>query len=86
MIIGNKSFWISFLDSAIYHCDHVKISLWYQTNPDHTLSVCSMSFFDRNGSRNQNEIVEVDGQLLGHVTTGNKRDHSKVKGKSRVHR
>ena len=38
----NQVFLDFFLDSAIYQCDHVKNGLFYQTNPDHTLSVCSM--------------------------------------------
>ena len=30
---------------AIPGCDNVKIGLWYQTNPSHSLSVCSLKLF-----------------------------------------
>ena len=35
-------------------------------------------FVIENGPRNQNGVVEVDGQLLDLVSGENKRDHSKV--------
>ena len=35
-------------------------------------------FVIANGPRNQNGVVEVDGQLLDFVTGGNKRDYFKV--------